>query len=107
MTILKDLHERGELDEIQSRFVSEDRPAEELYDLEADPHETTNLVHSNERDHQEALGRLRTILHRWIVETDDQGRFTESDAALRAVVERWGDDAVDPIYDRVRDPEGG
>jgi arylsulfatase A-like enzyme len=103
MTVLKELHEAGELNEVQSRFVNEDRPAEELYDLRADPHETENLVHSSEREHQTALGQLRTTLDRWIVETDDQGRFPESDAALRAVVDRWGDEAVDPVYDRVRD----
>jgi arylsulfatase A-like enzyme len=99
---LRDMYEAGELDEVQARFVGDDRPAEELYDLEADPHETTNLVHSTEREHQEALAELRHHLDRWIVETDDQGRFPESDDALRAVVQRWGDDAVDPVYDRVR-----
>jgi len=62
MTVLRDLHERGELDEVQSRFVREERPAEELYDLRADPHETANLVGSTEREHREALGELRTIL---------------------------------------------
>ena len=73
-----------------------------MYDLQADPHETTDLVHSTERDHREALGRLRTYLHRWIVETDDRGRFPESDAALKAVLQRWGEKAVAPEYDRVR-----
>ena len=102
MVVLKELYESGELDDVQSRFVAEERPAEELYDLHEDPHETNDLVHSTNREHQETLGRLRTILHRWVVETDDRGRFPESDEALRAVLDRWGDDAVDPIYDRVR-----
>lgn len=102
MEVLKRLHEEGELNEVQSRFVSDERPAEELYDLRNDPHETNNLVHSSRRDHQMALGHLRTILHRWIVETDDQGRFPETDAALKAVLQRWGDDAVNKEYDRVR-----
>jgi arylsulfatase A-like enzyme len=102
MAVLKDLHERGELNEVQSRFVRDERPAEEFYDLREDPHETENLVHSDDPEHQRALGELRTILHRWIVETDDKGRFPESDAALRAVVDRWGEEAVDPAYDRVR-----
>jgi len=102
MTVLKELYEAGELDAVQSRFVGDDRPAEELYDLHEDPHETENLVASPERDHQQALGELRTHLHRWIVETDDRGRFPESDDALAAVVQRWGEDAVAPEYDRVR-----
>lgn len=102
MTVLKELYRTGELDDVQSLFVSDDRPAEELYDLQEDPHETTNLVHSADREHREVLGRLRTTLDRWIVETDDQGQFPESDAALQAVLDRWGDDAVNPEYDRVR-----
>ena len=102
MTTLRSLHERGELDDVQSRFVGEDRPGEELYDLAADPHETTNLVDSPGREHREALGQLRTILHRWIVETDDRGRFPESDAALAASLQRWGEEAVAPEFDRVR-----
>lgn len=100
---LKQLYDQGELDENAARFVSPDRPAEELYDLEEDPHETANLVHSTDREHQTVLAELRSILHRWIIETDDQGRYPESDAALKAVLERWGDEAVDPVYDRVRE----
>jgi arylsulfatase A-like enzyme len=102
LEVLRDLHEAGKLNEVQSRFVSDERPAEELYDLQEDPHETNNLVHSDDPQHQRKLGELRTVLHRWIVETDDEGRFPESDAALRAVVDRWGEEAVDPVYDRVR-----
>lgn len=102
MEVLKRLYQEGKLNEVQSRFVSEERPAEELYDLKNDPHETNNLAHSSRRSHQMALGRLRTILHRWIVETGDQGRFPETDAALKAVLKRWGEKAVNKEYKRVR-----
>jgi arylsulfatase A-like enzyme len=102
MRVLKKLYKQGELNEVQSRFVSDHRPAEELYDLTKDPHETKNLVHSSKRKHAMALGRLRTILNKWIVRTDDQGRFPESDAALKAVLDRWGDRAVNKEYERVR-----
>ncbi len=105
MKVLKQLYKKGKLNSVQSRFVSEDRPAEELYDLQQDPHETENLIHSSKRKHQMALGRLRTILHRWIVETNDQGRFPESDAALKAVLKRWGDRAVNKEYERVRNDD--
>ncbi len=105
MKVLKRLYREGELNAVQSRFVSDERPPEELYDLKNDPHETNNLVHSSKREHQMALGRLRTILHKWIVETDDQGRFPESDAALKAVLKRWGDRAVNKEYDRVRNDD--
>ena len=102
LKVLKQLYREGKLNAVQARFVGDERLAEELYDLQNDPHETENLVHSWKREHAMALGRLRTILHRWIVETDDKGRFPESDEALKAVVDRWGDKAVCPEYNRVR-----
>lgn len=100
--LLEKLHKEGKLNEIQSRFVSDERPAEELYDLEKDPHETNNLVHSYKREHAMALAKVRSILHRWIIETDDKGRFPESNQALKAVIDRWGDKAVNKEYNRVR-----
>ena len=44
-------------------------PPVELYDLEADPLETNNLVESDE--HVGLLGDLLRRLHRWMVETED------------------------------------
>ena len=37
-----------------------------------------------------------------VVEVVDQGRFPESDEALRAALKRWGSKAVNKEYDRVR-----
>jgi len=37
----------------------------------------TNLVKSDKPEHQAALKRLRTELQKWILESDDQGRFPE------------------------------
>ena len=95
-------YEAGNLNETQARFFSPERPAEELYDLQNDPGETNNLVHSYHREHAVQLAKHRDILYRWIIETDDKGRFPESDNALRAVIDRWGDDAVNKEYKRVR-----
>lgn len=100
MKAIRALHAAGELDEVQAAFAGPHRPAEELYDLETDPHEIVNLVHDPE--YGQVLGEMRTRLDRWVVETDDQGRFPESDEALRAALTRWGDKAVNPEYDRVR-----
>lgn len=102
LEILRELDGADELDPIQSRFVSADRPAEELYDLAQDPHETENLVHSTATNDQEALARLRHHLADWLLETDDRGQSPSSDAALSAALERWDDDAVNEEYDRVR-----
>ena len=100
--LLKEMYKNGELNDVQSAFVSEYRPAEELYDLWEDTHETNNLVHSYKREHAMELARHRDILYKWIIETDDKGRFPESDDALKAVIDRWGEKAVNKEYDRVR-----
>ena len=50
-------------------------PAEELYDVAADPYETKNLATSPE--HQATLKELRGALEKWIEESNDQGRQLE------------------------------
>jgi len=52
-------------------------PAEELYDTQVDPHETVNLVKSDDPAHQVALQSLRAALQRWIEESHDQGDIHE------------------------------
>ena len=54
------------------------RPAEELYDLESDPHEQTNLV--VDASHAAVLAELRTSLDAWMREQGDEGIGTEQAA---------------------------
>jgi N-sulfoglucosamine sulfohydrolase len=103
MKLLAQMHREGTLNEVQDRFASDVRPAEEFYDLKNDPHETRNLIHSADRAIAMEIAQHRDRLSRWILETDDKGRFPETDNALRAVVDRWGDKAVNREYDRVRE----
>lgn len=65
----------GELTAAQAALCTAQMPEEELYDLQADPHETVNLAGSEE--HQSVLARLRGALEKWIDETGDQGRELE------------------------------
>ena len=103
MKLLAQMHKEGTLNEVQDRFASDVRPAEEFYDLEKDPHETRNLIHSADRDIAMEIAHHRDTLNRWILETDDKGRCPETNNALRAVVDRWGNKAVNREYDRVRE----
>jgi N-sulfoglucosamine sulfohydrolase len=50
-----------------------ERPAEELYDLEADPHERTNLV--GEVQHAERLQAMRAELQEWMKAQGDTKKF--------------------------------
>ena len=76
------------------------RQAEELYDLENDPHEINNLA--GDPKHAEVLAEHRAILEQWIKDTNDQGQYPESADSLRGVLTRWNKQAVNPEYDKAR-----
>lgn len=73
LTLMRVLHARGEW---TSSFMAETRPPEELYDLEADPHELRNLA--GDAKYREQLVVLREAMDRWIVDTGDHGSKDES-----------------------------
>jgi arylsulfatase A-like enzyme len=73
--LLKELDKEGKLTSAQKFLTAPTMPEEELYDLDSDPHEIANLAESAE--HQETLKRLRTVLEKWIEETNDQGKTLE------------------------------
>ncbi len=53
------------------------KPPEELFDTQADPHQVHNLAASPQ--HAEALSRMRTAMHDWMLETGDTGLVPEID----------------------------
>jgi uncharacterized sulfatase len=69
--LVKQLYREGKLDRVQALFAAEGKPVEELYDLQTDPHEIKNLA--GEGAHRERLARMRSLLEKVLVETDDQG----------------------------------
>ncbi len=84
LALIKELGAQGKLTPWQANFyLAPTMPAEELYDMETDPHSMHNLVASSSREHREALGRLRTVLETWIQDSNDQGKTLEP-AALAA-----------------------
>ena len=73
---LRELHAAGQLNELQEKLLfSPTRPREELYDLEADPFELTNLA--DNPAYKTQLEELRGRLAKWESETNDQGRQPE------------------------------
>lgn len=65
----------GELNETQSRFW-EAKPAEELYDVEADPHNIYNLA--GKPKYQKELKRMREVHRQWLLDTKDIGFISEA-----------------------------
>ena len=72
---MRALHEKGELNALQARPFQPTRPPEELYDLEADPHETQNLAALPE--HERTLEDLRAVHVEWMKTTRDMGLIPE------------------------------
>jgi arylsulfatase A-like enzyme len=71
----------GSLPAAAALFTAAHKPAEELYDLEEDPHEIHNLV--EETNMQMHLERLRKAHLTWVEETRDLGLLPESEIVAR------------------------
>ena len=80
--LLKELDAAGKLTPLQKVLTAASMPAEELYDLTADPHEIENLA--GRPEHQATVERLRGVLEKWMVETNDQGRMPEPAEVAKA-----------------------
>jgi len=102
--VWKQLYAERKLTPEAARFVSPERPAEEFYDLENDPHQIRNLVDNPK--YEKELNRHRKILEDWIRETDDKGQYPESPESLLQVMYRWGKRCVNPEYEAVRKKYG-
>lgn len=93
MTVARVLQQRGELTGPPAAFWTATRPAEELYDLQADPDETQNVAHDPQ--YQEVLNQLRDELDQWIEETGDQGYQPEPQLAETIAASRkWSTNAM-------------
>lgn len=79
--VWKSLFDQGALNEAQAAFWKP-KPAEELYDLAADPDETENLAGSV--DHQQILEELREAERRWVTQTRDLGFLPEAEMHTRS-----------------------
>lgn len=82
--LIKKLHAEGQLTPVQDVLAAPHMPAEELYDLQADPYEIHNLAGSPDEAPRAALERLRRALDQWIAQTNDQGRTPEPPAVAAA-----------------------
>lgn len=84
-------YKAGRLNEVQSRFWRA-KPAEELYDVDADPDNMHNLA--NDPAYASVLVRLRKANEQWLRQSKDVGFIPE--AILSRIAEQT------PLYDYVR-----
>ncbi|MFP4342508.1 MAG: sulfatase-like hydrolase/transferase [Cyclobacteriaceae bacterium] len=65
----------GELNEVQAKFFGT-KPVEELYDVQADPHNINNLA--DDPNYADVLKRMRKANQDWMLETKDVGFIPEA-----------------------------
>jgi len=94
--VMRELYADDKLSEFQSRPFLPNRPAEELYDLDSDPHEQINLADVDA--HRGTLQELRRTLYDWMESTGDLGVIPEP------ILEDMGRDAGNK-YKLLRTPE--
>ncbi|HPA17639.1 MAG TPA: hypothetical protein PLU30_07810 [Verrucomicrobiae bacterium] len=73
--LMRRLHAERKLTPAQAKFMAPRRPHEELYDLERDPFELTDIA--GQPQHQATLARVRAALEAWLEQTHDTGRIPE------------------------------
>lgn len=81
MREIRRVHGEGKLPPAAQIFMAPNKPIEELYDVENDPHELNNLADSP--DHQEALARMREAHLKWVLDTKDLGLMPEPEITTR------------------------
>ena len=81
MRVLRQLQATGKLTPEQELFMAPHRPAEELYNMQSDPHEVRNL--SSSLQYSAELKQLRAILDQWIARTGDKGAIAEDSSVLK------------------------
>lgn len=97
---MRQLAERGQLNDVAAKFWSNERPAEELYDVASDPHMINNLA--TDKAYQAQLESMRNVLSNWEKETDDKGQYQEGVDGLRFMYNRWREQCVNPEYDQFK-----
>jgi N-sulfoglucosamine sulfohydrolase len=84
MRVWRQMNYDGKLNSTQKLFFSATKPPEELYDVNADPHEVRNLA--ADPKFTPVLKEMRAALERWMTETRDLGAVSEEELVRRGLV---------------------
>jgi uncharacterized sulfatase len=77
MQEIRRVQQEGTASEGVAQFLVPEKPVEELYDTENDPHEMNNLA--NDPAYEDVLTRLRNEHLKWVLETRDLGLVPEAE----------------------------
>lgn len=81
----------GTANDVQSLWLADTKPNEELYDLENDHHEINNLAENP--DYIQIKKRLKTALEQWITDNDDPLTLPETEIVKKL----WPPEGKQPI----------
>jgi uncharacterized sulfatase len=81
MRELRRLHEAGQLSDVADYYFAPTKPAEELYDCDADQHNIRNLA--GQAEYADVLQRMREAHLAWVQRTKDVGLIPEPIIAER------------------------
>ena len=102
---LHELYQSGELSPKLTEIYFGERPAEELYDVKADPSQLVNLV--DDPKFKDELDRHRKLLSDWIAKGDHgEGEESLEEIKYQGQGHKWGR-AVNPEYEVVRTDSDG
>ena len=106
MREIRRVHAAGELPRAALKFLAPTKPVEELYDLERDPHELTNLAGVPKC--RVELEQLRAAHLAWVLYTKDLGLIPEPEIVLRekkygSRYEIFRQGGADELMRRIRD----
>jgi N-sulfoglucosamine sulfohydrolase len=85
------LRDEGKLNSIQAQWFRESKPAEELFDCDADPNELHNLA--GNPDYQGKLDELSAEMDRWIEAIGDQPNLPEAEL----IEQLWNGAETQPV----------
>ncbi len=85
MQEMEKMYANGKLNAVQSQWFNTPKPSEELYDLQEDPHELSNLAGNTKL--QDTLVHLRTVLVNWSKETNDLGGVPEKELMAKWLID--------------------
>ncbi len=85
----------GTANDVQSLWLAETKPKEELYDLETDPYEINNLAENP--DYVQIKKRLKTALEQWIEDNDDPLTLPETELIKKL----WPPNGIQPQTEKV------